>query len=418
MSGRTCRPRRAGTVIAGVTSVVALVPAAFSGYLAILTAAAWRARLAPAVRPPARPPSTRFAVLIPAHDEAQLIASAVRSVAAASYPGESIAVHVAADHCTDRTAEIARAHGAEVHGHDDPEPAGKGPALTWLLRRLVARGDSFDVVVVIDADSVVDHDFFVALDDEFATGAAVVQARYTVRDAPASPATALRSAALDLRHHVRPLGRTALGASCGLYGNGMAFRTDVLVERAWAGHLTEDLELQIRLVLDGIDVRYAPRAIVAAEMPVTLDDAASQNERWERGRLELARRAPGLVARALRTPGRRVALVDTAIDVAVPPLSVLVAATGGAAVACTALRVAHPTAFTRRAAVLSALGVVALAGHVLVGLRIAGAPRSAYRALSTAPLAIAWKVRLWARTLAGGSDVEWTRTARNREAVA
>ena len=40
-------------------------------------------------------------------------------------------------------------------------------------------------------------------------------------------------------------------------------------------------------VLDGYDVAYVPDAVVLAEMPTTLEQATSQNERWERGRIDL-----------------------------------------------------------------------------------------------------------------------------------
>jgi 1,2-diacylglycerol 3-beta-glucosyltransferase len=414
----SCRSRRRASTdgLAGIAALAVLAPTPLVAYLGVLTGAAWWTARGPGGAPPRGAPTTRFAVLVPAHDEERLVADTVRSLLAVDYPADLRHVHVVADHCGDRTADVVRACGVESHAHDDPEPAGKGPALQWLLRRLLARGDRFDAVVVVDADSVVNTAFLSAFDAELASGADAVQGRYTVRDPSASPATALRTAALDLRHHVRPLGRNALGASCGLYGNGMAFRTDVLLDRPWTGHLTEDLELQIRLVLDGVAVRYAPGAVVAAEMPEALADATSQNERWERGRVDLARRGvPRLLRAALGSPARsRVAIADTALDLLVPPLSVLAAAAVASASSTLTLRALCPTRITRVSAVVGTASVVALGAHVLVGLRVAGAPRSAYAALVRAPAAMAWKVRLWTRMAGGRSDVSWQRTARNR----
>jgi 1,2-diacylglycerol 3-beta-glucosyltransferase len=398
------------------TALVALAPAPLAAYLATLTAAAWWARRRPSAALE-REPVTRFAVLVPAHDEEQLVGQTLQSLAAVDYPARLVRVHVVADHCTDRTADVVRDHGVAVHVHDDPEPPGKGPALQWLLRRLVARGDELDAIVVVDADSVLDGAFLREIDAALTSGATVVQGRYTVRDRETSPTTALRAAALDLRHHVRPLGRNALGASAGLYGNGMAFRPDVLLAHPWTGHLTEDLELQIRLLLDGVHVRYRPRGVVAAEMPAAPTDSVSQNERWERGRIDVARRmAPQLLRAAVRPGARdRIAQVDAAVDLIVPPLSVLVAATAGSAVITAGLRLTRPTRITRLAALVSTLSVVALAVHVVAGLRISDAPRSTYRALARAPMTIVWKVRLWARMLTRTSDVPWRRTTRNVE---
>ena len=43
----------------------------------------------------------------------------------------------------------------------------------------------------------------------------------------------------------------------------MVFTADVLADRRWSGHLTEDMEMQVDLLLDGQRVRYVPDAKVA-----------------------------------------------------------------------------------------------------------------------------------------------------------
>ena len=59
--------------------------------------------------------------------------------------------------------------------------------------------------------------------------------------------------------------------------------------------------VHLALVDAGIRVEFAPETWVNADMPVTLKQAPSQNERWERGRLLLVRQqVPRLVLAALR----------------------------------------------------------------------------------------------------------------------
>jgi hypothetical protein len=384
-------------------------------YLAVLTGAAWFATLTGRPRRTASGAGHRIAVLIPAHDEEQVIGETLRAMAALEYPADRHRVHVVADHCTDATIAIATAAGVEVLEHDGAT-RGKGPALQWAIGRLLDGDEPPDVFVVVDADTVVDPRLLTVVDEAISAGARAVQGQYRVRDPGSSPAAGLRAAALALRHHLRPLGRTTLGASSGLYGNGMAFTADVLRRRDWSGHLTEDVELQMELLLDGILVEYAPAAVVEAEMPATLSGAQTQNERWERGRLDLARRyVPRLVRDATRRPGAappagapRVAAADAVLDHLVPPLSVLVAATGAVAVAGAALRMVAPVGRPRQGWGLVAL----LAGHVVSGLVLARAPRSVYRSFVHAPGMVVWKVRLWVRMLLGRSDVDWVRTAR------
>jgi hypothetical protein len=410
--------RRLGGRFVDATSAAPLLLAPPVAYLAVLTAAAWwarwRGRTTTAV---AGSPATRFAVLVPAHDEEQLIGETVERLLALDYPPDLVQVHVVADHCTDRTVEIARATGAIVHEHEDPEPAGKGPALQWLVGELQRTGAEYDVAVIVDADTLVAPSLLRVLDARCAAGATVVQAHYAVRDQEQSTSTALRAAALSLRHYLRPLGRTALGASCGLYGNGMAFSREVLEGRHWSDHLTEDLELQSELVLDGVVVDFAPDAVVEAEMPTSLGASTSQHQRWERGRIDLARRyVPRLIRRAGQVRGRhRLALLDTAADHLVPPLSVLatgVAATTGWSGLAHAVR---RSATTRRSWLVSLALVALLVAHVLSGLRMVRAPRAVYAALLRAPGAVAWKVRLWVRMIVRPEAATWQRTTRNAE---
>src|SRR5262249_35179285 len=126
------------------------------------------------------PPRTRFAVLVPAHDEELLIRRVVGSVQAIDYPPELYTLHVIADNCTDRTAELARGMGAVVHERHDLEHRGKGYALRWLFGQLLADPASGDAFVIVDADSLVNRGFLRALDRRLRAGAVAIQAYDTV----------------------------------------------------------------------------------------------------------------------------------------------------------------------------------------------------------------------------------------------
>lgn len=403
----------AGTGL-GLATVALAVP---TSYLALLTAVGLPRPRRPANG--ARSGSTRFAIFVPAHDEAAGIGATLRSFDALRYPADLFAVHVVADNCTDDTAEVVRAHGHLVHERQAPDEPGKGPALNWLHDRLVSDGVEFDAVVVVDADTTVDPDFLAETDLVLAGGASVVQGRYSVRDADASPATSFRYAALACRHHLRPLGRTRLGASCGLYGNGMVFRREVLVTHRWSGHLVEDAEFQMELLLGGDRVAYAPRAVVRAEMPTSLDGATTQNQRWERGRIDLVRRYVPRLARELRGASlrRRIQVGDAIVDHLVPPLSVLVAGQATlAAAGAVGAGLRMPSAGRIARANVVGLAVVVL--HVLAGLVSVRASFRHVLALSRAPMIVLWKVRLWISVLVGGDEVTWSRTRRNEPAGA
>ena len=168
--------------------------------------------------------------------------------------------------------------------------------------------------------------------------------------------------------------------------------------------LAGDVEFHLALVQEGVRVDFAAETSVLSDMPVTFGQAASQNARWERGRLHLLRhRVPALVTEGIR---RRSPLrLDAAAEQFIPPLSVPFALGGLCLVLSLALGAAVP-------ATLAALSVGGQVAHLLAGLVLVRAPVSAYRALSHAPLYIAWKVGLYGRALVRTRTARWVRTAR------
>src|SRR5205085_8146950 len=109
-----------------------------------------------------------------------------------------------------------------------------------------------------------------------------LQGCYTVLNPTESPSTALRWIALSLNCHVRPLGRSSLGGSSTLTGNGMCFTRALLMRCPWqAFSLTEDYEYYLTLVEHGERVRYVPDAVVRATMPTTFSQMRTQDVRWE-----------------------------------------------------------------------------------------------------------------------------------------
>jgi 1,2-diacylglycerol 3-beta-glucosyltransferase len=410
--GRPGRRCVAGRVAAAPTLVVGPLV----GYLSVVTAAAWLARRAGAAKTPLPPTAThRFLVLIPAHNEERVIAEALTSLQSLDYPRELVAVHVVADNCTDATVKIVESFGVEAHERVAPDDGGKGPALRWLMERLWARNEPHDAIVIVDADTTVRPAFLRVMDAFLTDGADVVQAFYSVRNPTASPITSLRFAALAVRHYLRPLGRTWLGAGCGLYGNGMVFRSDVLRRRTFSDHLTEDIELQLDLLLAGTRVAFAPDAVVEAEMPDTAEGSRTQHERWERGRIEMARRfVPTLLGHAVRGgPAGRLAYADAALDQLVPPFSIMAAATTATLTGALLRACLLPGRSARRGVIVALAALTAECVYVISGLRMVNSPPSVYRSLLGAPRLVVWKARLWARMLVKPDGVAWVRTARN-----
>src|SRR6185437_14684944 len=185
-------------------------------------------------------PLPLFDLVIPAHNEERTLPRLMESISALDYPPERLRVHIVADNCTDRTAEVARRAGAIVYERRDAERIGKGFAISLgLSAALQLAGQAHDGVVFIDADSDLTPQFLRVLAAYLDAGAQAIQAYYSVRNAGDSSVAMLRYVALCLYHYLRPLGRSRLGLSAGLRGNGMCFRRQV-AELGWSAHgLTE-----------------------------------------------------------------------------------------------------------------------------------------------------------------------------------
>lgn len=396
-------------------SIGALASAVWSAYLVVVTVGALRGVARGRARTARRSaPTTRFRVLVPAHNEAALIADTMQALQRLDYPRHLYEVHVVADNCDDATAELVRAAGFDAHERIDPTNPGKGPALGWLFDQLPERTEPDAAFVLIDADTIVDPGLLAVFDATLCDGAKVVQGHYAVRDDDAGGNVGFRAAALAVRHYVRPLGRTELGGSSGLYGNGMAFRESVARANRWSDHLVEDIELAVKLLLDGGCVAFAPDATVRAEMPETLEDATSQNQRWEAGRAQVAAAfVPSLAdAAAKRRHGRRWAYVDAILDLTLPPITSLFALT---ALSGAVLRLVARGRLATIGIAVAAGGLAVQIGHTLLALRLVGAPAAVYRSLLMAPVHIAWKIALLLRLVRRKGPDSWVRTTRNDE---
>jgi len=392
-----------------VALCVALLPVvAGCGYLLLLTLLSWR-RAAPV--PPA--PARKFDVVIPSHNEELGIARTVANLSAVDYPGNLRRILVVADNCSDATAQKAREAGATVLERFDTEKRGKGYALAFAFER--SQKDGFaDAVVVVDADTVVTPNLLHAYAARLERGAHAVQAHYGVMNPTASWRTRLMTIALGMFHRVRSLGREALGVSCGLRGNGMCFTHEVLKQVPHdAFSVVEDLEYGIRLGRKGHRVHYAWESEVLGEMVTAEKQSRSQRQRWEGGRAQM-RKLHGWPLLKDALAQRSGLLLDLSLDVLVPPLSQLVLATvGGAVAAAVVAWLSGGTAVA--ASALAGFGLASLGAYVLRGWWVSGVGPRGLLDLAWAPVYVVWKVWLMLRGPGAEKRGEWVRTTREAE---
>jgi glycosyltransferase involved in cell wall biosynthesis len=359
--------------------------------------------------PTADPPKYRFAILIPAHDEEVMIGTTLASLAQLDYPPDCYTVHVIADNCTDRTAEIAREARAYVHERTDTERSGKGYALAWALDLLAVDPSRYDAVVVIDADSIANPQLLQAFARGLVKGSKALQAHYAVLNAADSASAALRWLALSLVNYIRPLGRNTWGGSSTLTGNGMCLRWDLLTRHPWQAYgLSEDYQYYLNLVANGDQVEFVPDARVYSPMPTTVRQLHSQDIRWEAASPGSSGGQRRLAWNLLGDGIRRLDWVrlDALAELLTPPLSVL--AGGTVLLLASAIMLRGPAQILLATVLAGAL--LWYVGSAFVLLR---PPLAVYRALVHAPAYMCRKLWIYfvLRHLPRYTST-WVRTAR------
>ena len=347
----------------------------------------------------------RVAVLIPAHNEAEEIRATLLTIL--PQVTEQDRVVVIADNCTDETAAIARASGATVIERINGDLRGKGYALDYALRFI--KLDPPDVVVVIDADCIVHPGTIDRIVRKAMALKRPVQATYLMKqkDNPGLK-DSISMLAIKVKNLVRFRGLQRLGCPVLLTGSGMAFPWSVISKVCLAGGKTaDDMQLSVDLSIAGYPPAFAQEAEITGRL-MKQQAAKSQRTRWEHGHLEIIlTQVPLLLKESLRQ--RRFDLLAIALDLCIPPLSLLVviwmAAIGGALLAGVLGASWIPTTFLAIEGVLIVISIVGSWAKF-------GYDELPALTLLAVPFYILWKIPLYLAFLMQ-RQTNWSRTERD-----
>ena len=234
----------------------------------------------------------RFAVLICARNEEEVIPDLIHSIQGQTYDQSLITIFVMADNCTDATAEVARQAGAVVYTRFNKEKVGKGYALERLIEHIEEDyPQTFDGFFVFDADNVLDCHFIEEMNRTYCDGYEVITSYRNSKNYGDNWISA--GYALWFIRESRYLNnsRMLLGTSCAVSGTGFLFSRAVLEETGpWPFHLlTEDIQFSVHEILQGRKVAFAPDAVLYDEQPTTFRQSWRQRMRWSQGYLQVFR---------------------------------------------------------------------------------------------------------------------------------
>ncbi|MBC8120434.1 MAG: glycosyltransferase family 2 protein [Gemmatimonadaceae bacterium] len=226
----------------------------------------------------------RISILVAAKDEEQVIKRLVGNLCTLQYAGE-LEVWIGNDGSTDCTGELLERLCLEqprlhvLHRLPGDRP-GKSAVLNDLFSQ--SRGD---ILIVFDADAQVDADFLTRTVPLFAQpGVGAVQVRKAIANADENFWTRNQAAEM-LFDAFFQLRRQTIGGTAELRGNGQLVRATALQQVGdWTeSTVTDDLDLTLKLHLQGWQVQFVWETVVWEEGVTSWQALWRQRSRWAEG---------------------------------------------------------------------------------------------------------------------------------------
>ena len=226
----------------------------------------------------------RFAVLVAARNEENVIGHLIESIQKQTYDSKNISIFVVADNCTDDTAKIARKYGATVYERFDLDEVGKGYAIDFLLSK-IKKDQTVDGYFVFDADNILDENYIKEMNKTFSAGYDLITSYRNSKNYGDNWISAGYACWFLWESAFINRGRMLLKTSCAISGTGFFFSSRIIEKYdGWRFFLlTEDIQFTVDNVLAGEKVGYCHQAILYDEQPVTMSQSFKQRMRWAKG---------------------------------------------------------------------------------------------------------------------------------------
>ena len=229
----------------------------------------------------------KYAILIAARNESQVIGELLKSVREQDYPKELLDIIVVADNCTDRTAEVASKHGAIVFERRNMQKIGKGYALDYAFKQIQSMFDieCYEGYIILDADNVLDENYIKEMNNVFDSGYRIVTSYRNSKNFGYNWISA--GYALWFLRESKYLNgaRMLLNTSCAVSGTGFLVSSGIIKEdNGWKYNLlTEDIEFSVDKIIHKNVIGYCETAVLYDEQPISFKTSWNQRMRWTKG---------------------------------------------------------------------------------------------------------------------------------------
>lgn len=229
----------------------------------------------------------RYGIVISARNEENVIGALLDSIKNNDYPQENLRVFVVAHNCDDRTAEIAREHGATVYEYNNINERVLGFAYRFLFGKI--REDygieSFDGFFIINADNILPEGYISKMNDAFVAynGRYAVTSYRNSSNFGSNYMSCLYGIYFLAACRFEARGRTICDCSTRVSGTGYVFPSEYVKDGWEYVTITEDWEFTADQLSLGRKVMYCDDAEFFDEQPTTVKVMLRQRLRWARG---------------------------------------------------------------------------------------------------------------------------------------
>lgn len=219
----------------------------------------------------------KFLVLFPAYKEDTVIINSIEEFMKQDYPKELYDVMVISDHMTDETDNAIIALGGDI-AKANYEESSKAKALNLAIESKVDK--EYDIVVILDADNVVESNFLHEINNAYYSGSRAIQAHRVAKNRDTDMAL-LDAVSEEINNSIFRRGHVRIGMSSALIGSGMAFDykwfKDNVEKLNTAG---EDKELEVLLLKQKVYIDFLNWVYVYDEKIRQQAAFAKQRRRW------------------------------------------------------------------------------------------------------------------------------------------
>lgn len=239
---------------------------------------------------------TKFAVLVAARDESNVINLLLDCFDKMKYPREYFDLYIIIESKDDPTYEIVLNRGYKIVIRENLEGRRrKGFALDDAYQYIKKNNLEYDAFMIFDADNIVPDDYLAKMSDVYQKGYQVGVGYRNFTNSKKNWLTACSATLFAFMNQFTSRGRSVLFDKATLTGTGYFIQKEIVDrEGAWIWNgMTEDVELTTYCYYHNIKMHYYPYANYYDEQADKLSVVNKQHTRWVWGFMSNKKRFKG-----------------------------------------------------------------------------------------------------------------------------